>query len=282
LDLVIGRDGVDPDASRLHQPWALTHAPVDPGCREGEYDLAARDVGGREVTPSEPALELVRRLEAEAGSLCTEVGCAAVPLERSRTEESAVGNFATDAMAWALPEADIAIQNSGGLRANLPQGVLRREHLQAVMPFDNRILLVEMTGEQVELMFQIGSSGAHGILQVSGARYHFDPEETGGVDMDADGEIATWEQDRLCSVTVGDDPLDPEATYRVAITDFLVGGGDHLGPAFEGITEVTEGPLLREVLFDYPATLEHCLAEQGPLVDSDAPRISIAPCDANP
>ncbi|MBW2257611.1 MAG: metallophosphatase, partial [Deltaproteobacteria bacterium] len=88
LDLVIGKDGVEPDASRLHEPWALTHAPVDPGCDEGAYDLAARDLGGREVTPSAPALELVQRLEAEAGSLCTEVGCAATPLQRSRTEES--------------------------------------------------------------------------------------------------------------------------------------------------------------------------------------------------
>jgi 5'-nucleotidase len=282
LDLVIGRDGVDPEASNLHQPWALTHAPVDPGCDEGEYDLATRDLGGREVTPSAPALELVRQLETEAGSLCTAVGCTAAPLQRSRTEESEVGNLATDAMAWALPEADIAIQNSGGLRANLPQGVLRREHLQAVMPFDNRILTVEMTGAQVELMFRIGSSGAHGILQVSGARYHFDPDATGGTDVDADGAIATWERDRLCSVTVGDEPLDPGATYRVAITDFLFGGGDHLAPAFDGVTEVTEGPLLREVLFGYPATLEHCIGEHGPLVDPDAPRISIAPCETGP
>jgi 2',3'-cyclic-nucleotide 2'-phosphodiesterase (5'-nucleotidase family) len=210
------------------------------------------------------------------------VGCTAAPLQRSRTEESEVGNLATDAMAWALPEADIAIQNSGGLRANLPQGVLRREHLQAVMPFDNRILTAEMTGAQVELMFRIGSSGAHGILQVAGARYHFDPDATGGTDLDADGAIATWERDRLCSVTVGDEALDPGATYRVAITDFLFGGGDHLAPAFDGVTEVTEGPLLREVLFGYPATLEHCIGEHGPLVDPDAPRISIAPCETGP
>jgi len=282
LDLVIGKDGVDPDASRLHQPWALTHAPVDPGCDEGTYDLAPQELGGRLVTPDAAALELVRRLEAEAGSLCTVVSCAAMPLERSRTEESAIGDLATDAMAWALPEADVAIQNSGGLRANLPQGVLRREDLQAVMPFDNRIFLLEMTGAQLETLFRIGSSGAHGILQVSGARYHFDPEITGGSDLDGDGEIAEWERDRLCSVTVGDRPLDSKATYKVAITDFLYGGGDHLGPAFRGVPILKEGPLLREVLFEYPPTLDHCIAEDGPLVDPDAPRISIGPCDAEP
>lgn len=277
VDLVVGPDGVDADASTLHEPWPLVHAPADPGCEAGEYALAPQEIGGRTVTPSAEAVALVEALEAEAGSLCTEVGCAARLLTRSRTEESDIGNLVSDAIAWKFPEAQIAVQNSGGLRANLPEGTLRREQLQAVMPFDNRLVVVEMTGQQVERMFRLGSSGAHGILQVAGAAYHFDPTVTTGTDLDEDGAVADWERDRLCAVTVGGEPLDPEATYRVVTTDFLYGGGDHLGPAFADTVVVEQGPLLREVLFEYVGRQETCLGTT-PLVDPAAPRIRLAAC----
>ncbi len=279
IDLVVGPNGVEHDRTVLHAPWGLTHEPVDPGCGEGEFDLSPRALGGRTVTPRADALALVRQLEEEVGSLCTEVGCAARPLGRDRAAESEVGVLVADAIAWALPEADLAIQNSGGLRADLPGGTLRRGDLQQVMPFDNRLYVVEMTGEQVALMFRLGASGAHGILQVAGARYHFDPQLSTGTDLDGDGEVAQWEHDRLCSVEVGGAPLDPKATYKVATTDFLLGGGDHLGPAFEGVKIVKEGPLLREVLFDYPATLGACIGAAGSLVDPDAPRIRQGACE---
>jgi len=278
VDLVVGPDGVDADASTLHQPWALVHPKVDPGCEAGEYDLTPRDIGGRMVTPSAEALALVRSLEAEAGSLCTEVGCSAGPLSRTRTAESEVGDFVSDAIAWALPEADFAIQNSGGLRADLPGGTLRREDLQEVMPFDNRLLVVEMTGAQVNTLFRLGSSGAHGVLQLSGAAYHFDPARTGGSDLDGNGTTEDWETDRLCSATVGGAPIDPARTYKVAITDFLWGGGDHLGPAFAGAKLVTEGPLLREVLFSYTESLGDTCVGATPLILADAPRIRQGPC----
>lgn len=278
VDLVVGRDGVDLDASTLHEPWGLTHEPVDPGCDEGEYDLSPRDVGGRLITPSAEALALVRTLEAEAGSLCSEIGCSDKALTRSRTAESEVGNVVADASLQAIEGADFAIANSGGLRADLPMGTLRREDMQAVMPFDNRLFAVKMTGEQVRTLFRLGSAGAHGLLQVSGASYHFDDTITGGSDLDGDGTIGDWERDRLCSVQIGGAPLDPEATYTAIVTDFLYGGGDHMAHAFEGTTVTTEGPLLREVLYDYPSTLGACLPAATSQVDPAHPRVRIGPC----
>ena len=103
LDLVVGRDGVLPDASVIHEPWDLIHTATDPGCGEGEYDLQPQQIGDRMVTPSETALALVRTLEEESGSLCDESGCNANYLERSRQRESAVGNFAADAIPKRVP-----------------------------------------------------------------------------------------------------------------------------------------------------------------------------------
>ena len=186
-----------------------------------------------------------------------------------------------DTMLQAFPEADLAIQNAGGIRSNLPPGILRREHLQSVMPFDNRTFLVEMSGQDVLTMFRIGSSGQHGLLQVSdGTSYHFDPTLTDGTDLDGDGAVADWERDRLCGVTVRGAPIDPEATYRVVTSDFLFTGGDHLGPAFANSTKLAEGPLLREQLWltaeahDQEA---HCIGHT-PLMDPEAPRIRQEAC----
>lgn len=282
LDLVVGPDGVNADASVVHKPWDLTHKKVDPGCEEGSYSLEPQELDGRMVTPSAAALELVRKLEAESGSLCHESGCSASFLSRSREAESQVGNFVADAILDTFPTADIAIQNSGGLRADLPSGTLRREHIQTMMPFDNRLLSLKMTGKQLDLLLQVGSSGAHGIMQVAGGSYHFDSTQTAGRDLNGDGEVETWEQRRLCSITVGGAPLDPEKVYEVATTDFLYGGGDHLGVAFKDIPVHKERGLLREAIITYLEKQTECLGESKPLIDPDQPRITVDTCPSTP
>jgi len=279
LDLVVGPDGVDLDASVLHEPWALTHAPADPGCGGGPYPSEPLEVGGTTLTPSAEAVALIGGLEDEVGSLCTELGCVDHPMSKGRTAETELGNWMSDALLAAFPEADLAIQNSSGIRADLPAGTLRREQLQNVMPFDNRTFLVEMTGEQVRTLFRIGSSGGHGLLQLAGGTYHYDPDATGGSDLDGDGATADWETDRLCAVTVDGAPLDDAATYQVVTSDFLFGGGDHLGPAFADADKLAEGPLLREQLYAYAEATEGCVGGGGPLVDPEAPRIVVGPCE---
>jgi 5'-nucleotidase len=272
LDLVIGPDGVDPDASILHPPIHTAHAPSEPGCEGGAFNNAPQVIGGMTVTPSTRALALVRSLEEQAGSLCDELGCVTQPLTRSRTASSAVGALAADAMLAAFPDADLALQNSGGLRSDIAAGTLRRADLQAVMPFDNRLLLVELTGDQLALLLRIGSSGAHGILQIAGGRYGLDPARTGGDDIDGDGAIADWEQDRLCFVEVGGQPVQPDRTYAVVTTDFLYAGGDHLGPALTGAPISQQGPLLREALFEHAAAQTACIAPDP------TPRVILGAC----
>ncbi len=279
LDLVLGPDGIDFDATVLHDPWVLLHDRVDPGCGPVEYPMAALDVGGRLVEPSRPALDLVRRLEDEVGGLCVPVGCSDRMLLRNSSRESEVGNFVADAMLAAFPEADFAIQNSGGLRADLPDGELRREHLHAVMPFENRLLLVEMTGERLLLLLRLGASGVHGVFQVAGGSYHFDPERTGGTDLDMDGVVADWELDRLCSATVAGAPIVHDQLYKVVLTDFIYTGGDHSAPACHLAPVVDQGPLLRDVLYSFTEDLPDCLGESVAVVDDINPRIVVGACD---
>lgn len=273
LDLVVGPDGVDAEASVVHAPWALAHPPADPGCSGAPFPTEPREVGGRTLAPDAGALALIGELEAAAGSLCEEIACSAKVLERRAAPESELGDWMADALRAAFPGADLAIQNAGGIRADLPEGRLRREHVQRVMPFDNRGLLVELDGAHVRELFRIGTSGAHGPLQLSGGTVTVDPDKDAATDRDGDGKIAEWERDHLCGVTVGGAPLDDARTYRVVVSDFLYGGGDHLGPALAGAKVVDSGGMLRDVFTDAAAHQQGCLGATAP-----APRILTGRC----
>ena len=282
VDLAVGPTGVDPGASKIAGPWLLAHDRVEPGCDGGAYPMETRPVGGRSVAPSAEAVTLVRRLEVEAGGdPCAQVACATAPLVRNRLGESAVGDLLADAMRAGFEGAEVAVQNSGGLRADMPAGPLRRIDVQAVMPFDNRAVLLEMTGEKLRLLLRIGSSGAHGALQVSGATYAFDPGRTGGSDVDGDGAVAGWETDRLCGLRVGGAPLDPKRTYKVVVADFLTSGGDDMAPAFEGARVLQQGPLLRDLLETYLRAQKACV-DPARLVDPTHPRIAAGACEVAP
>ena len=279
IDLVVEPGGVDADASVLHPPWLLVHEEVDPGCDGGEFPMEPLSVGGRVVQPSPPVLELIHSLEAAAGSLCDPVGCSDRMLARNSDGESEVGNFVADAILHAFPNADLAIQNSGGLRADIPAGPLRREHLQHVMPFDNRLFLVEMSGERLRLLLRLGSAGVHGIFQVSGVAYRVDPERASGDDVNGDGLVENWERDRLCTATIGGEPLDPTRLYKVVVTDFLFNGGDHTAPAFERSTVLEEGPYLRDALYSYAEGLGECLGRSTGTIQPQARRIVLGSCE---
>ncbi len=272
LDLLVGPDGPMPDGSVLHPPWPLIHDRVEPGCGGGTFPGEARDLGGRPVAPDPAALALLERVAGEAGSLCEALGCADTKLLRDKRAESTVGDLVADALRAAFTDADLAVANAGGLRADLPAGPIRREHVFSLMPFDNRLLAVEMTGAQVRMMLRIGSSGKDGLLQVSGASYAFDPSRTGGSDLDGDGEVEDWERDRLCDVRVGGEPLDPVRTYRVVVADFLHDGGDHLGPAFTGTRVLGEGPLVRDAIEAWVKAAPACLSSA--ILDPANPRIA--------
>lgn len=275
VDLAIGAEGVEPARSTLHAPWALVHDAVEPGCADTPFPMAPRDVGGRTLTPDADAVSLVETWSARAGDLCEPVACAVGPLGRARDRESATGDLVADAMRAAFPGADLAVQNSGGLRADLPGGTLRREHVQALMPFENRLLLVELSGARLLEVLRVGSSGEHGILQVSeGTTYRFDPARTGGSDLDGDGQVSGWERDRLCAATVGGAPVDPGRTYRIVLTDFLLGGGDHVGHALTDARVIAEGPALRDAIEAHVRSATTCVGGGFP-----AGRVVLGACE---
>jgi 2',3'-cyclic-nucleotide 2'-phosphodiesterase/3'-nucleotidase len=132
-------------------------------------------------------------------------------------KEAPVGNLIADVMREAM-HADVALVNGGGIRGNAvtPAGTLTRGDVLKILPFANKIVKLEVTGDVLRAALENGVSQhektAGRFPQVSGIRYVFDPKRPAG--------------SRLVSVTVGGKPLDPSARYSVATFEFLMGGGD--------------------------------------------------------
>lgn len=133
-----------------------------------------------------------------------------------RTQESPLGNLSADALRDYC-DADIAIQNGGGIRAGLTAGDVTVGDVFAMLPFDNKVTLVEVTGQTVWDALENGVDGyptTNGKFpQVSGIKYTFDGSKPAG--------------ERIVSVTLEDGtPLDLNAWYTLACNDFMCGGGD--------------------------------------------------------
>ncbi|MBW3643669.1 MAG: 5'-nucleotidase C-terminal domain-containing protein [Actinobacteria bacterium] len=201
-------------------------------------DRATKDVVGVEtemdatwvdqIDPDPEVQAIVDRYQAELDeALGAVVGQAASPIVRDRSNESEMGNFVTDAMRTYLDGVDVALTNAGGLRADIDAGPITLEEIYAVLPFNNTLVVMDLTGAQLLQVLEEGAGSRYGTVQVSGLRWAFDPDAPFG--------------DRVASVTVNGAPLDPSATYRVATNNFMAAGGDQFATLTEGTNVVDTG-----------------------------------------
>ena len=129
-----------------------------------------------------------------------------------RSPECPMLNWATDAL-WeeaklAYPgKVDIAIVNMGGMRCDWPAGPITREHVFELMPFDNRLVVLTLKGEDILALCE--SFARYGGQGVAGMRVTI-----------VDGRVA--------DVQVGGKALNTKARYTVATSDYLSGGTDHM------------------------------------------------------
>jgi 5'-nucleotidase len=192
----------------------------DPKQAPGGAKLVPRVFGGRTIesdprvaTVIDPFMDRVAAKRGEKLGIRT-----SAPFTRAYLTESPLGDLLADALRDATG-ADVAIMNSGGIRAELPAGDLTYADLFAVSPFDNYPAVMNLTGRQIADILRLTTGGARGIMQVSGLRYTYDAAK------DADKPAA--ERDRLVSVTLENGaPLQPDRVYSVAMPDFIAAGGD--------------------------------------------------------
>ena len=153
---------------------------------------------------------------------------------RKDLPDGALGNFLADSyLAMARrkfdPSVQMAFLNNGGIRINqMAAGPVLRSTIYEVMPFDNEMVILKVTGAQLQAYLDfIAAEGGGGIA---------------GVMMTISGKKAT-------GVRVGGTPLDPNGTYVMANSDYTVFSGGFVG--LKTLPVRRTGYLLRDATIDY-------------------------------
>ena len=142
-----------------------------------------------------------------------------------RTRETNLGNLIADGMVWKMkqffPETTIALQNGGGIRASIDEGEITMGEIRTVLPFDNTLVAITLTGQELyeALENSVSQYPEHDgrFLQVSGVKFKFDPNQPAGQRV-WHVEVLNQEGEYV--------PLDLEASYTVATNSFTAQGGD--------------------------------------------------------
>jgi 5'-nucleotidase len=154
--------------------------------------------------------------------------------------ESLLGDVVADAQRAVL-HTDVSLMNAGGLRVDLPAGRITWGDILSVHPFNNHVLVVSMTGAQLlqalEEQWSSDPAAIPRILKTSGLYYEWDPARPAGshIVRACDAQLHT---------------LQPTVTYRVAVNDFLMGGGDDF-KTFGTLPVDEVGPVDAEALESY-------------------------------
>ncbi|MEU4504023.1 bifunctional metallophosphatase/5'-nucleotidase [Streptomyces sp. NPDC024089] len=195
----------------------------------------------------------------------------------STAPEKPLGDLIADAQLEGLAPADkggavVAFMNPGGIRADLVHkasgsegdGVVTYGESFTVQPFTNMMNVVDLTGAQLVTALQQQVSGSNEaspkILQVSkGLTYTLDMTKTGAARVVTD------------TIKLNGEAIDPAKTYRVAMNEFLAGGGDGFAALGEGTNKLV-GPSDLDVFNAYLAA--HSTAA-APLAPPVADRITV-------
>jgi len=213
-----------------------------------------RVIDTADVTPDTDVAAAVARFSDDF-SRETEVTIAKTDVELDsrnatiRTREAAIGNLFADAMRVSM-KAEAAVINGGGIRSGkvyAPGSMIRLKDVLAELPFNNRVVVVEITGADLLLAMENGLAQvpvpAGRFPQVSGMKVVFDPKLP--------------IRKRVLSLEVAGKPVEPTRVYRVAILDFLARGGDDYTTfrAAKRVTPDADAPLLANEVTKYLKSL---------------------------
>ncbi|MBA3817943.1 MAG: bifunctional metallophosphatase/5'-nucleotidase [Deltaproteobacteria bacterium] len=189
--------------------------------------------------------------------------------------DSQLGNLVARSMQLQeAVQAEFAITNSLGIRADFEQGPLTVEQMYNVFPFENSITVMYLSGDEVKQSLDFvarrsASRGCRTQAQVSGIAF----------DMVCGGACGPNGERGACAknIAVGDNcragdpdgpidytkcaPLVPTALYRVAVNDYIAAGGSGFEVLKRNTSKQDTGVSLRDGLRVFLNTRNRCTTE---------------------
>jgi 2',3'-cyclic-nucleotide 2'-phosphodiesterase / 3'-nucleotidase / 5'-nucleotidase len=238
-------EGLEPRTVDLmiagHTPLVNTRVsgvPIVSGGTKGSAivvaDVVRTPAGGREVrariqpvrpgqvTATAAVAELVEGYRRKADSLTGRtVAMVKFPLRRTG-DQHRVGALLAEARRNVL-RADLGLVGNDGIRADLPAGPVTYGQLFEIQPSQNGLVKLTLTGARLrEVLEQSIDSAGRPVAHVAGVKVRYDPRRRPGRRVQA-VELS------------GGRKLQRDATYTLAVDDFLATGSD-------GFTQLTGLP----------------------------------------
>lgn len=167
-----------------------------------------------DASPNEKALAVIKPYKASVDSVMAPIiGKSLVGMSAKRPE-SLLSNWAADVVVEFSDfhdgkRADMGLINIGGLRNNMPEGIVRRGDIILISPFQNKLALLTLKGKDLMELFR-------NIAAVKGE----------GVSHEV--ALVISKDGKLISARLNGKKIKSKKTYRVATLDYLAEGNDKM------------------------------------------------------
>ncbi|HEX3597594.1 MAG TPA: bifunctional UDP-sugar hydrolase/5'-nucleotidase [Polyangiaceae bacterium] len=248
---------------RVAPPHLVCTIPLEAGCKPGDYEGAPVVADPATLAAIEPALDAARDLRNKLLGVTVKA-----PFPVAKHGEMALGNLFADIMREAVPGSDVSLGNAGSVRDVLPEGELTFGKLHHVMPFDNELAKVEVTGAELARILEGGlTDETHGEPAISGIRVKGECENgTLRVSLRHPDGAAIRDDEKL----------------TIATSDFLALGGDGLFTRLhlpESRITLDTGKSVRDALISGLQKRRSLNPTDTTLLDPEHPRIELpGPC----
>jgi len=130
---------------------------------------------------------------------------------------------------------DISYFNYGGIRTYLPKGEITVGKIYELMPFENEMVYLKLSGSQVKTFL-------NAIAEKGG-------ESVGGVRFTISDVKAT-------NIFINGNPLESDNNYWLVTNDYVAAGGDNLDVLTERSELVSSGEKIRDVIIRHLIDLQ--------------------------
>lgn len=215
-------------------------------CKQSQ--VALKSVDGKQIpitdslSQNQEVLEYIAPYQKHINEEMSAV-LAYAPQSYSKTEgpyNTAIGNMMADAVfEMSNPifksrtgnSIDGVLLNHGGIRSTLNAGDVTMRTAYDIMPFENSIIVVELSAEKAREMFEYLKSGkAHPIANM---------------------QLILNTDDSIKQATINGSPIEDSKTYFIATNDYLRQGGDGMTFFDNPVSETVLDYKVRSVLIDY-------------------------------
>ena len=213
--------------------------------------------------PDDPTLDQTLAAYApKVRALDTIIGRLRGELRKGGMGAGSLGNFVTDGMraqasAKLGKPINLAIMNGGGLRRNsISEGELRARDIFELLPFENALVTLDLSGEQILKLLGVVVSSREAQ---SGVRLTYI------IKADKSSQLETA---MLRDEKGQEKAIDPNATYTIVTIDYLLNvGGERYSVLREGRNTKPTGITLRDAIMDYVKSETAAAREIKPTLD---------------